>query len=818
MSGPPPRDSRLDRFFDRAVDLLCVGDLFGYFLRANRATIDLLGFTEDELHRVRFLDLVHPDDRRRTTKEYLKLSRGEPTRRLEVRFRDKQDRYHWVAWTAWSDLETGLIYAVGRDVEELYLQRVKAAVFDRIHTQLWAMRTNADLLGVLGAIRDGLRELGVPFDHCGINRIVSGEPPVVRAHSMVPGDDWLEADADGAQILFRAWREGRSAYREDLDDEDPNNEAEIFLRWFGKGVRSVVDVPFSHGTLAVNSFTPHAFDDWIPTLETFARLLSDCFHRWEDLEHLARRNREMADEIARRELAEAELRQAHEVAVEASQSKSAFLANTSHEIRTPINAIMGMAQVLDEEGLTVEQHDYVQTILQASVSLLDIVNDILDLSKIESGHVELEQIPFSPAAVIAEACRTLRVRADEKGIELSASVDESVPSSVTGDPGRLRQILLNLLSNAVKFTDEGSVALSAAARGGGDDWELEIAVADSGLGIPRERQEAIFHPFLQADSSTTRLHGGTGLGLSICRRYVEMMGGQIVVESEPGAGSTFRFTACFGSAAELVDEVEPVEAPACSLDRLRLLLVEDNPLNRKVVHALLRHDGHHIVEAHNGAEAVERCAEQTFDAILMDVQMPEMDGYEATQRIRQAEAASGRRRVPIYALTAHASPGDEEPSRAAGMDDHIAKPLRKERLRELLAGITPAPTEPAVVAAPTDPAALDLSMLEELRDLAADGDFDLAGHVRLFADDTRQRLERLRAAIAGNDTSTAHHEAHTIKGSSREVGATALADLAYTMETQARNAALDGAGEQLLRMESAYESAVKALRDWLDGA
>lgn len=802
MTSPPisPRDPRLDGFFDNAVDLLCVGDLFGYFLRANRATIETLGFSEEELHKIRFFDLVHADDRQRTRREFLRLSRGQSTRRHEVRFRGKDGGYRWIAWTAFADRDKGLIYAVGRDVGELQQRQAEAMVLNRIRDELWAMHSDADFEKVLVAVREGLEELQIPHDHCGINVIISEDPVLVRAHSMQRDGAWQESDLQGVQVIIDARRQQTVFYRRDLQKDDRFKEIEVFRQFFSD-VRSVVDVPFSHGTLAVNSHVPSAFSDaHLATLQSFADILSESFRRREDLRRLESRNVEMSEEIIRRQLAETELRQAHEVAVEASQSKSAFLANTSHEIRTPINAIMGMAQVLEEEQLNPEQADYVRTILQASHALSAIVDDILDLSKIEAGHMELEAIAFSPQQVFDDTRRTLAVRAGEKGLALDVLVDDTVPPSLTGDPGRLRQVLLNLLSNAVKFTSSGGVTVRAGARGVAGATELVVSVADTGIGIPAERRAVIFDPFTQADGSTTRTYGGTGLGLSICRRFVEMMGGRIWVESEPAQGSTFFFTARFGTAESIPTQVEAVPEAPVHRAALRILLVEDNPLNRKVVHAMLRRDGHEIVEAVNGRLAVEASLAGAFDVILMDVQMPEMDGLTATTRIRAAEAAGGRRRVPIVALTAHAMKGDAERCRAAGMDDYLTKPVHKNLLQQLLAGI-----QPAADIRPRSSGDFDPATLEGLRDLEAAGDLSIAEIVALFIEDTNARLQRLQKAVDAGDAKAVHFEAHTLKGACREVGALGVASTAAALEDQARAGQLQGAEQRLQQIQQGFK-------------
>jgi len=380
-----------------------------------------------------------------------------------------------------------------------------------------------------------------------------------------------------------------------------------------------------------------------------------------------------------------EMRVAAFAAEEASRAKSVFLANTSHEIRTPINAVMGMAQALQEEDLSPRVADQVETVLRASEFLSEIIDDLLDLSKIEAGQMELMSLPFDLFEVLEGAISTLASRVADKGIELRVHIDASVPQAAVGDRVRLRQVLLNLIGNLVKFTQKGSVNVYLRAQASGEQIELFFEVHDTGIGIPSHRQHAIFDPFAQADSTITRTHGGTGPGLSISKRLVEMMDGAIEVHSEAGIGSKFRFHIRVqpGKLGEqVVKETPAVETEAAPM---RILLVKDNALNRKVAHALLRKDAHSIVEAENGAIAVDLMGQDpSYDLILMDLQMPVMDGVTATVRIRELESERGLARTPIVALTANAMQGDRERCVEVGMDDFISKPVRKENCVQCL--------------------------------------------------------------------------------------------------------------------------------------
>jgi PAS domain S-box-containing protein len=757
----------LEMFFRLSADLLCVASLDGYFLRVNPAWAHVFGYDDTTLKGSPFLDFVHPDDRAATLDAVSVLTAGTRLINFENRYRARDGSYRWLEWTAAPFVDQGVIYAAARDVTD---------------------RKRAD---------EALKES-----------------------------------------------------------------------------------------------TAH-------------------------LEHLV-----------------AELDVARKTAEAAAAAKGEFLANMSHEIRTPMNAVIGMTDLALRTRLTPQQREYIRTANQSAEALLSILNDILDLSKIEAGRLTLDHVSFGLRDTVEDAVRLFAPRAHEKRLELACHIPPDVPEALIGDPGRLRQVLINLVGNAVKFTDAGDVVVEVQAKHVTDAAAtLEFTIADTGIGIAPDKQWTIFGAFVQADSSTTRRFGGTGLGLTISADLVERMGGRIWVTSEEGRGSQFRFVATFGiqterrtearpSAANLRDlrvlvvddnatnrvileellrnwrmdptAVDSASAALAALDEgvrdgrafelvltdammpdvdgfalarqiaadarlasakvimltssgaapdrqrggertiasqltkpvkqsdlldailtafgapiarrtddqpssrpagespLQILVAEDNLTNQKLVRLLLEQDGHEVIVVPNGRAAVTSSAERRFDVILMDVQMPEMDGFEATAAIRQRERATGAH-VPIVAMTAHAMTGDRERCLAEGMDAYLSKPLRPEDVLATIDGLLlDGP------AASPEPRSDRMSQRAEATTMAPSIDggallADFGGNsalmaevIRVFLSDAPAQVETLRTAVAAGDAGAIAAAAHALKGSVGLFSKGAAYEAARTLEHAAR--------------------------------
>jgi signal transduction histidine kinase/DNA-binding response OmpR family regulator len=478
-------------------------------------------------------------------------------------------------------------------------------------------------------------------------------------------------------------------------------------------------------------------------------------------------------DLTERRRMEQAVREAKEVAEAASRAKSEFLANISHEIRTPLNAVIGMTSLLLGSDLTTEHRDHVQTIRKSGEALLALINEILDFSRLEAGRMPLEEHPFLLRERVGIAFELVAPDARRKGLLLRWEVGPGCPAVLVGDAARLQQVLLNLLCNAVKFTAAGEVLLTVdlAARES-DNALLRFRVCDTGVGLPPDRIEELFSPFLQADASTSRRYGGSGLGLAISRRLVERMGGEITAESTPGGGSIFTFTVLLrcGSEADLTSAAllspEAAAAPEVDPHPLRLLLAEDNPLNQKVARLLLEKLGYSADLVANGLEVLAALERQDYDVVLMDIMMPELDGLEATRRI--VARWPRERRPRIVALTASAMREDRERCLEAGMDEYLSKPIDLKALAEALQRAGRGGQR-----APRGPEAPSLPMIDELWRLDPQETVRLLESFLVHLD---LQLDSLRVAVEEGNAMTIERVAHSLRGASATLGLQRLPD------------------------------------------
>jgi PAS domain S-box-containing protein len=934
----PQTEGDLREFIDLSLNPLCIAGTDGYFKHVNPAWETTFGFTREELLSRPYLEFVHPDDREATTAEAAKIASGCNTVSFENRYRCKDGSYKWLLWSAVVRAERGLIYAIAADITERKREEARLAAQHAVTRVLAEAPTLASATPlILQAICESL-----DWSVGAIWRVDQKEKLLRCVETWhMPSAQVKEFDLRthsrtfplGVGLPGRVWEQAQSAWIEDVPHDANFPRASIAAK---EGLHAAFSFPILLGA------------EVLGVLEFFSHEIQQPDRRL--LEMMSAIGSQIGQFIERKEAEEAlrmyarDLETARKRAEEATRAKSEFLANISHEIRTPMNAMIGMTELALATRITREQREYLNAIQGSADALLTLVNDLLDFSKIEARKLQLDRVAFNLRDALEDTMRVLAPRADQKGLELVCHIHPEIPATVVGDPLRLRQIVVNLVGNAIKFSERGEVVLRVQAepRGNGD-VRLGFSVADTGIGIPLEKQAVIFEAFSQADSSTTRRYGGTGLGLAISAQLVELMGGRISVESEPGRGSTFRFTARFEVQQPGMEELPPrwrslsdlpvlivddnatnrrileevitnwhmrpvaVEGGASALAaleksvradqpfavvlldghmpdmdgfavaerisqerryagvkivmltsagqakdvarcrrlgisayltkpikqselfdvivsamgqpvgerprapqprkrsqrgqrRLQVLVAEDNQVNQLVAKRILEKLGHQVTVVSNGREALAATQAGQFDLIAMDVQMPELDGLDATGAIRAWEKSAGTH-IPIIAMTAHAMKGDRERCLAAGMDGYTSKPIRIRELEQAIAqlfGPSPAAEEPLPQETREDRVIDGAALLA-----GVDGNRRLLWElVRLFLADCPRRLAGIKEAVRRGDGETLRIEAHSLKGSVGNFAANQALAAAQRLEIMGRDGELDKAGDACMALES----------------